>query len=250
MSVTGTGCRAWCLDGKNHWETANRELAVEDAALTGKKLVLAAPIGARPRRIRGFRLFLTREKDFGGDQWPRLSTRHLPSILEPYLGATKSAHILSNIAIPEVSRHALGIIDLRVTYLHFFLSKSDSIHNLDSCGLVGFGVLLVFRFENGMILGAATAVSKQGFSCLILCGFYLVRRRLCRVSRWSSTSGGVFLLTESCECTKNANWPPWPADLTFIVAWDAGDGGVLFVRSMVTILRLEQTIILGLPLLS
>ena len=169
--------------------------------------------------------------------------------MEPYLGAAKSAHILSKIAIQGVSKHPSEILDLECTYLYFFLPEGNSIHNLDSCGLVRFGVLLVFRFENCMIFGAATAISKQQFSCLILGEVYLVRRRLCRVRRWSSISGGVFWLTESCECTKNANWPPWPSGLTFVVSWDADDGGVLCVRSMVSILRLEQARIVGLPLL-
>lgn len=167
--------------------------------------------------------------------------------MEPYLGAAKSAHTLSNIAIQKVSKHALGISDFNCIYLHFFLSKGDSVHNLDSCGLVRFGILLVFGFENGMILGAAKAISKHESSCLISCGLYLVRRRFCRVRRWSSTSGGVFWLTESCECTRNANWPPWP--LFFVVSWEADDGGVLFARSMVLILRLEQTRIVRVSLL-
>ena len=148
-----------------------------------------------------------------------------------------------------MSKHALEIADFNCTYLHFFLSKGDSIHNLDSCGFVRFGILLVFGFENGMILGAARAISKQQSSCLILCGLYLVRRRLCRVRRWSSTSGGVFWLTESCECTRNANWPPWPSELVFVVSCEADDDGVLVVRSMVSILTLEQRGIGGLPLL-
>ena len=217
--------------------------------MTGKKLLLAAPIGRRARRIRGFGLFLTRKEDFSGDQWPRLATRHLSSILEPYLGAAKSAHVLSNIATLAVSEHALAISDFNCTCLHFFLSKGDSIHNLGSCGLVRFRILLVFGFENGMILGAARAISKQQSSCLILGGLYLVRRRLCRVRRWSSTSGDVFWLTEFCECTRNANWPPWPSELIFVVSWEP-DGEVLLVRSMVSILRLEQTRIVGLLLLA
>ena len=100
-----------------------------------------------------------------------------------------------------------------------------------------------------MILGAVKAISKQKYLCLILCGLYLVRRRLCRVRRWSSMSGGVFWLTESCECTRNANWPPWPSELIVVVSWEADDGGVLFLRSMVSILGLEQTRMVWLPLL-
>lgn len=34
------------------------------------------------------------------------------------------------------------------------------------------------------------------------------------------------------------------------MSWEADDGGVLFVRSMVSILRQEQTGTVGLPLLS
>ena len=143
-------------------------------------------------------------------------------------------------ATEAVSKHALEISDFNCNYLHFFLSKGDSIHNLDSCGLVRFGILLIFSFENGMILGAAKAISKQRSSCLIICELYLVRRRLCRLRRWLSTSGGAFWLTESCECTKNAYWPPWPSELIFVVSWEADDGGVLSRRSMVYILRLEQ----------
>ena len=139
-----------------------------------------------------------------------------------------------------MSKHAFKNSDFS-TCLHFFLPKGDSIHNLDSCGLVRFGILIVFGFENGMILGAVKAISKQQSSYLMLCGLYLVRRRLCRVRRWSSTSGGVFWLTESCECIRNANWPPWPSELIFVVSWEAADGGVLFPRSIASILGLKST---------
>lgn len=69
------------------------------------------------------------------------------------------------------------------TDLHFLFSKGNAVHNVDPCCLVGFGILFIFGFKDGVIFGAIEAVSKQGMSSPILYNIYLVLRRFCRASR-------------------------------------------------------------------
>lgn len=47
------------------------------------------------------------------------------------------------------------------TDLYLFLSKGDTVDDIDSCSFVRLGVTLVFSFEDCMIFRAAEAISQQ-----------------------------------------------------------------------------------------
>lgn len=99
-------------------------------------------------------------EDLMWQQWSRLATRHLTTVLKPDLGTKNQlrSHIRCGTNI-NVSGIALSEILIAFTDLYLLLSKRDTADNVNSCSFVRLGITLVLGFKDRLIFGAAKVVS-------------------------------------------------------------------------------------------
>lgn len=96
----------------------------------------------------------------------------------------------------QTVRCGFDVLVLGITYLDLFLAERDAVHDVCAGDLVGLGVLLVFGFENCVVLRAVphVRVSRRVLypRPRAMQIAYLVRRRFWRASNLLSTRGGRF----------------------------------------------------------